>query len=56
MQVKNVSARLYTVAGKQIIPGATVDLDDKHAADIKGIDDLEVVKAKLGRPAAKDGE
>lgn len=54
MQVKNVSARLYTVGSVQIIPGETVDLDEKYAADIKGIADLEVAEAapkKLGRPA-----
>lgn len=58
MQVKNVSARLYTVGNVQIIPGETVELDDKYAADIKGIPDLEVAEParKPGRPAAAKDE
>ena len=54
MLIKNTGNRLWTVAGVQLIPGAdAVDVPCSEA-DIKGVEELEVVKAKVGRPAKED--
>jgi len=53
MQVKNNSARLYTVNGVRIAPGATETVDDPDGvweASIEDSTELEVV-VKRGRPA-----
>lgn len=56
MQVKNISARLYTVNGVRIAPGATETVEDPDGvweASIAGSTELEVIAeaAKRGRPA-----
>ena len=53
MQIKNISTRLVTIGNYLSIPAETITIDDKHAADIAGMDELEVVKeeVKRGRPA-----
>lgn len=30
MKVKNVSSRIYTIDGQQLIPGRTITIDDSH--------------------------
>jgi hypothetical protein len=30
MKVKNVSARIYTIDGKQLVPGDTITINDRH--------------------------
>lgn len=52
MLIKNVSTRLWTLAGVQLIPGADAVEVACTEADIKGNPDFEVVKPKVGRPAA----
>lgn len=57
MLVKNNSTRLYHVGGVAIVPGESKEINDKHAADIKGVAALEVVSEspkKVGRPAKVD--
>ncbi len=56
MLIKNTGNRLWTVAGVQLIPGAEAVEVNCSDADIKGNDELEVVKAKVGRPAKEDKE
>ena len=51
MQVKNVGNRGWFVGDKLIAPGCTEEVMVTEA-DIAGNDELEVVKAKPGRPAA----
>lgn len=51
MQVKNVGNRGWFVGDKLIAPNHTEDVAATEA-DIAGNDELEVVKAKPGRPAA----
>lgn len=51
MQVKNVGNRGWFVGDKLIAPGCTEEVA-ANEADIAGNDELEVVKAKPGRPAA----
>lgn len=46
MLVKNVSARGWTVGGKMIAPGETLDVEVGEA-DVKGNADLEVVLPKV---------
>lgn len=43
MKVKNNSARAYHVRGVIIAPGATSEVPNEAKADIKGMDDLEIV-------------
>lgn len=45
MQVKNNSARLWTVDGIPLIPGKTTTIPDSHAKSIEGIKELEIVEA-----------
>ena len=46
MQVKNKSARVWTVSGVLCVPGQTTDVPNGNPADVKGNDDLEVVDFK----------
>lgn len=57
MLIKNNSARLWTLHGVMLIPGAeAVEVEKATEADVAGNDDLEIVvaKAKPGpKPQAK---
>lgn len=46
MLIKNTGNRLWTIAGAQLIPGAEAVEVACSEADIKGVDELEVVKPK----------
>lgn len=52
MQVKNISARAWNLGGVYIIPGETATIDDDMKASVVDNDELEIVVAKVGRPAA----
>lgn len=47
MLIKNTGNRLWTVAGVQLIPGAEAVEVACSEADIKGNDELEMVKQKV---------
>lgn len=53
MLIKNVSNRLWTLAGQQLVPGADAVEVACTEADIKGNADLEMVRPKIGRPPAQ---
>lgn len=55
MQVKNIGQRGWFVGDKLIAPNCTEDVSATEA-DIAGNDELEVVKAKVGRPAKVESE
>lgn len=46
MQIKNKSARVWTVSGVLCVPGQTTEVPDGNPADVKGNPDLEVVQVQ----------
>lgn len=56
MQVKNISARAWNIGGVYIIPGETATIDDDLKSSVVGNDELEIVAAKVGRPAKVEQE
>ena len=58
MQVKNISARLVTIADVVIVPGETKTLDDKYKSLVELSRNLEVVEdqPRRGRPAKSQDE
>lgn len=46
MQVKNKSARVWTVSGVLCVPGQITDVPGGNPADVKGNSDLEVVQVQ----------
>lgn len=53
MQVKNISARAWNIGGTFISPLETVEIEDSFKSSVVGNDELEIIAAKAGRPAAK---
>lgn len=56
MQVKNISARAWNLGGVYIIPGETATIDDDMKASVVDNPELEIVVAKVGRPAKVEQE
>lgn len=54
MLIKNNSKRLYTIAGVMVVPNGQAIEVPCTEADIAGLDDLEVVKAKQAPKADED--
>lgn len=46
MQVKNKSARVWTVSGVLCVPGQITEIQGGNPADVKGNPDLEVVQVQ----------
>ena len=46
MQVKNKSARVWTVSGVLCVPGQITEVPGGNPADVKGNPDLEVVQVQ----------
>lgn len=55
MLIKNNSKRLYTIAGVMVVPNGQAIEVPCTEADIAGLEDLEVVKAKTG-PRAEESD
>lgn len=48
MLVTNVSLRpYYNVGGVTIVPGQTIDIDERFEVDIKDNKDLQIVKSEI---------